>query len=385
MDLYSLSVLIFIALLTVLVIKDRKKFKREFILLLRKTTRGKGFIIKLGTRFPNFWKAVGGVAVVVGFLVSIWIFSALVIATLENLTAEKAVPTVSLVLPSLSSKTVVGPGYILVSFWPFVIAAAILLLVHEGFHGIMAAREKVRIKSLGVGLLLVLPLAFVEPDEKQLKKKGAWPQLRVFAAGSFANFTTALVVWLILGMFYSGFFAPAGVAYTGLYEGFPAADANLTGIITGINGIPISSTEDLKAVLKDIGPKKRIKIRTMVIRDGEVENRTFSLTTAEDPNNKGKGFLGIGGVGNFQSIKEAYTGYKEYINFSVNVFFWVFLINLGVGAFNLLPIRFLDGGRMWEILLRRFVGKRAGDIVNVASYLLALIIFMNFFMGFGLM
>ena len=49
MDLYLVSVLIFAAILALWVYRDRKKFKRESIFLLRRTNRGKALLVKIGT------------------------------------------------------------------------------------------------------------------------------------------------------------------------------------------------------------------------------------------------------------------------------------------------------------------------------------------------
>ena len=71
MDWYLASVLVFIAVLAVLVYRDRHKFTRDSIFLLRRTQRGKDTVIRIGTTFPRFWKYVGFVSVVVGFIVSV--------------------------------------------------------------------------------------------------------------------------------------------------------------------------------------------------------------------------------------------------------------------------------------------------------------------------
>lgn len=397
MDFYILSIIVFIALLIVLIVKDKKKFKRDFIVLLRKTTRGREFIVRIGKTFPNLWKVLGNTAIFVGFMISIWTFWLIITTTLRNFLSEKAVPTVSIILPSFSSKPDIGLGYILVPFWQFIISAAVLIIVHEGLHGIMAARENVKIKSLGIGLLIFLPLAFVEPDERELRKKRLWSQLRVFASGSFANFIAGGFSLLLLsymlgvpfiGLFNvgnAGIFEPKGVYYGGIIEGYPAEKVNLTGVIVAINNTQINTVENLTHLLHSIGPNKTIIIHTIIMNDSVVKNKTFSMITAEDPNNKSKGFIGITMVRDFLDIKEDYKNYKYGINFFVSLFQWMFLINLGVGAFNLLPIRFLDGGRMWEVVLKRLIGNKAKEAVNGLSYFLGFVILLNLFLGFGLL
>jgi hypothetical protein len=181
MDLYLASVLIFASILALWVYRDRRKFKRESILLIRRTQTGRNALIRIGTSFPRFWKAVGFVSVAVGFIVSVLGLKMLVDNLMASIAAGAAVPSLALLLPSPTAEPVFGYGYLAVPFWYWIICIALLAIVHEGFHGIFTAREKTKIKSLGFGMLAVIPLAFVEPDEKQLEKKGVWPQLRVFS------------------------------------------------------------------------------------------------------------------------------------------------------------------------------------------------------------
>ncbi len=452
MDVYSLSVLVFIILLCLIVYRDRKNFRREFILLLRRTQKGREVLKKIAESHPGILKWMGNISVLIGFFASIWIFYQLLSITFENLLVPQPFPAAGLLLPSPSPEAQIGPGYFAVPFWYWIISIALLALVHEGFHGVMALREKVRIKSLGWGLLAVIPLAFVEPDENQLKRKPKIAQLRVFSAGSFANFCLAGVSFLMLSCLAYTCFQPIGVSFSGypgiklnqsdiltpvnlsgldpqeiialntthgilitragmlnlskkqieLYEDYPAFRVNLTGVIIRIENFTIREPEDLKKALFEIGPGKEIEIETL--------NRTYRLVTAAEPepefrpnlnlfllvvsehllpgisdyflpeetwsqiklkqkfwewasgspllegratgkleelqrkaeNAKRSGFLGISGVVARIEVLTGLEPYKPILDFFQGLLFWLFLINLGVGAFNLLPIRGLD-------------------------------------------
>jgi len=92
------------------------------------------------------------------------------------------------------------------------------------------------------------------------------------------------------------------------------------------------------------------------------------------------GFIGISSVYTKLEPIQELKAWSSSMEFLQGLLLWLFLINLGVGAFNLLPIRALDGGRMWEILLQRFTGKkRARRIINNVSTLLVFLIILNFF------
>ncbi len=463
MDWYVISIIIFILILALIVYKDRKNWTRDSILLIRKTSRTRNFLIRIGTGLPRFWLVVGGIAVVIGFFMSVYIFYMLIDILMKGIFIEP-VPGLALVLPSPTSELVIAPGVIGIPFWYWIISIALLVIVHEGSHGIFAARERVRIKSLGVGILAVIPLAFVEPDEKQLAKKKTWQQLRVFAAGSFANFVLAGVSVLIVSMMSISIFVPAGIAYQGLITDYPAAGVNLTGVIVGINSYTIKNNNDLSRALTEIGPNKGITIYTKVINGSETINKTFKFTTTEEPEpefkpdaytntiagleqaipgtiefsqsvsslfgggektwrsvqleikyweyinenypsltNKAnskitilegdldkyprKGFIGIyfNPAVNpvFMEIKPEFKSYSDFINFLSGLLFFLFLINLGVGAFNLLPLGPLDGGRMWKVVLDRYIPKHSKNIFKVLSYITLLVILFNFALVFS--
>ncbi len=377
-----LSVVIFVAVITVILYKDRENVERQSILFLRKTQRGKNFIIKLGTSFPRFWKVVGTIGVVVGFFMSFYITYFITGITITNFTAKKPTSPLALILPSPSQETVAVPGVIGVPFWYWIISLALLIVVHEGLHGIIAASERVRIKSLGWGVLAVLPLAFVEPDEKQLEKKSTWTQLRVFAAGSFANFLLAGVVAVSFMVFFSNVFVAGGVAYRGVYADYPAAKANLTGVIVRIDSYNISTIHDLERALSEAGPEKNITIVTMIIKNDSREFKEFHLTTTHDPENQSRAFIGITGVSQYSEVRPEYAAYSGIIFFLNDLLAFIFLINVGVGAANLMPIGPLDGGRMWGIVLRKYAPKIEKPAIKAISYAMAMMLLLN--IGFAL-
>lgn len=364
MDLYLLSVISFAVILALLVWKDRKNFKRDGILLLRRTKFGRGFIRRTGRRFPRFWKVLGTIGVFFCFGASIYIFYFLIERLVGFLMFPASMPPLGVVLPTPAATGTIAPGVFLVPFWHWIISITVLVLVHEGLHGIMSAMEKTRIKSLGVGILAILPLAFVEPDEKQLEKKGSWAQLRVFAAGSWANFMTAGVVLAAFTLFISSIYIPLGVGFTALHEGYPAYQVNMTGVITRIEQVEIKTYQDLNRTMAGIMPGRGITIYTAVLKgDGSYEENIYSLTTTERPDNLSSGgYIGIAGLSNVQTLKDGFIPYTAPLQFIGGLLAFLLIINLGVGLFNLLPLKPLDGGRMWEILIKKVAPKR-GDMI----------------------
>lgn len=94
---------------------------------------------------------------------------------------------------ALSSVAPVVPG-ITLPFLEGIAAIIIVAIVHEVAHGVLAATEKLHVKSSGVLLFGFLPIgAFVEPDEEKFKKIELWKKRRILVAGSSSNFYFFLV------------------------------------------------------------------------------------------------------------------------------------------------------------------------------------------------
>lgn len=382
-DPYFLSVIAFIVILALVVYKDRRKVERQGVLLLRKSQLGKRGIVQLGERWPRFWKWFGNVGVAVGFAGSLWILWTLLEVTWKALVL-RAAPGFALVLPSLTSETVVLPGVVAPPFWYWIISIGLLVVVHEGMHGVLAAAQRIRIKSLGLGLLAVIPLAFVEPDEKQLTKRPVMEQMRVFAGGSFANFILAAIALGLGALLVASAFAPAGVLVSGTTEGYPAAAANLSGIIVSVAGREVRNVTELGAAMDALAPGSAVVVET-VKKPGAAERTRYELTAAEDPKKSGSAFLGVTfnpSAANTKAVRGELGAWKGPIGFVEGLLFFLFFINLGVGAFNLLPIKGLDGGRMWELVFLRLGKGRGRKVLNATTWILILLILVNFALVF---
>jgi len=59
------------------------------------------------------------------------------------------------------------------------------------------------------------------------------------------------------------------------------------------------------------------------------------------------------------------------------VFIWIYIFNLGIGLINLLPIKPLDGGLVFEELLSR--NKKSQVIVRIVSSTMLFLLLFNIF------
>ena len=98
------------------------------------------------------------------------------------------------------------------------------------------------------------------------------------------------------------------------------------------------------------------------------------------------GTPGTGGVVSNAVIKPELAEFEELIVFVLGLMTFIFLINFGVGMFNLMPAKPLDGGRMWDALLKRYLPKHANRIMKMVGWIVLLIILLLFasaFVPFG--
>jgi membrane-associated protease RseP (regulator of RpoE activity) len=301
-------------------------------------------------------------------------------------------PGVQIALPVPSSQMIVGPGFIGIPFWFWIIIIATILIPHEMFHGIIARAEKIKLKDVGLLLLAIFPGAFVEPDDKQVEKSKLMTKLRIFSAGSFINILIGIsVIFLVQSLLW----APNvnGILITNVIEATPASQIGLRPgmVLESINGkemnigfydysflvlmIPKSNTENITSYLSGLVLAKRLEeYKPGDVVTLRVSGADYSIELGENP-----------------TIKDfPYIGINSRINVSdVGLFLVVFPIlgmiaSLGilVGIFNILPIYPLDGGLIVKAIAEKYFKKKGNKITMAITYFLVLAIIYTFVSGF---
>ncbi len=373
----------FFIVLSIILIKNRKKLKIEkmlfplFYMVLYRTKFGLKFMDKISKKFRKPIKIFGYVSIVFGFLGMALMFF-LIIWNTVNLIMEPEVTEggIALVLPFT---TIPGIGYLPFTQW--ILAIIILAIVHEFSHGIMARAHNLKLKSSGFAVFSIfvplIPAAFVEPDEKKLRKKPAKVQNSVFSAGPMSNIVLAGIILLlfIFVMFpiQSKMTEPIGFTFDVLNESSPAAKAGLETrmIITSFNGKNITDAyKFVKYMYYNSTVNETITLGT--------ENQTFNIVTEKIDN---RSMIGVYNVRNEVRFKERFLGIKD-------AFLWIYsflrilgLFNFFIGLFNLLPLGIVDGGRMIKVSLEKFMKKEKAmkiftliSTIVLVSILLGLIV-----------
>lgn len=284
-------------------------------------------------------------------------------------------PAVSIVIPGVEM-----PGSSI--YIPFVyglIALATVLVVHEFSHGIQAIGEKISIKSIGLLLFAILPGAFVEPDEDELKEAKRTSRLRVYAAGSVANITLALIAIILVSLISAGipsFFEEDGIAIDRIVSNSPSDGVLKEGmVLQSIDNHEINNSTDYIDMISSYRPGDNVTVQT--------DQGSYSLTLDKNPNNESRGFFGIQANKHFALTNNS-LGPLPWVLFEfLELFQWIFMLNLGIGLFNLLPLKPLDGGYMLEILLSyKLSEEQYKPVVNALSVVMAMIIVFSLIAGF---
>ncbi len=172
-----------------------------------------------------------------------------------------------------------------------------------------------------------------------------------------------------------------------LYDDAPALKNNLSSIILEINGKKISSLEVFREELSKYSPGKRITVKTKGENIKETE-----IVLGKNPANESLPFLGVvvptssksnGILRNISALlffKNSSTYYESNIGvageFIYYLLWWIFLINILVGLFNMLPLGILDGGRFFYLTILGIAKNE--KIAKKIHFLVTSLIFMMF-------
>jgi membrane-associated protease RseP (regulator of RpoE activity) len=442
--------LLFIIFVSTFLYKKRKNITVEKPLILYRTKFG----IKLINKIAKKKKLLGFLEKVVIFfgyvLMFVGLFMVYLIVKIIVFTPEKYfgiinAPPIFPLIPyftNIFDVKILPPFYF--TYWIIIIAVA--TISHEFFHGIFFKKEGVKIKSTGFAFLGPFLAAFVDPEEKDIKKVKNHKQLAAISAGTFANLLVAILFSLISLLFISFAFVPAGatfsvytfsqinvssiegitnntllidgINFTGIksnnktyfldedtleevnngnhsviyaFDDTPAIRNKLRGAIIGFEDIEIKNNEHLSKVISLYSPGDNVTIKTLF--NNSVEEYNITLIARQD--DKTKPYIGIASyqmnfLGKILSKILLLGDYKprfanDLIIFIRDLLYWLILINLGMAFFNMVPSSVLDGGRFFYITMLSITKseKFAGYSYKiVSSLILAILLFITIIWGF---
>ena len=357
---YKAIILFYLAIIIFLITKRKSLDFQAKIIVLYRMKWGLKLIEKVSTKFREAIILLGYIGVGAGYVGLVFISVILIKNLYDLITTPTAVNGVSLVLPGINV-----PGMGVLPFWYWILAIFTIALVHEFSHGIVARAHKIPVNNTGIVLLGPIIGAFVEPDEEKLRKEKDIKQYSVLAAGSFSNILLAIVALLLLNFCFAPLqdlmVEPTGFTFDN-YDGtnLPFEQAGIVPgtLITGIDGKETLQFQEFSTDLTCLNPGDKIIINTAT--------QSYPLTLGTSPYDPEQGYLGIKEIHNEVAVKEKYEqgiwnviyNFVDWINGFLR---WLFILSLGIGLFNLLPLPIVDGGRMLQVYLHKSKGKEKGE------------------------
>ena len=320
------------------------------------------------------------VSVIAGFLMMGFAFWFL----FSNITNYFVQPT------EFAELTVLIPGVTLTSgsaIMYFLLSIPIVLVIHEGAHGIVGVMEKIGIKTGGFAIFIAMFAGFVEPDEEQFSKAKKISRLRLIGAGPTSNvifafalgailFTNPMFAMVVPEPFLSSFYEEAedGVLVLSLIEGGGAQQAGIqeNDVIIGINDVNIASAMDLQK--NPVEPGDTVNVT--IVRDGS--EIVIPVTIMASPDDPERGLIGI--MRNDQPPQPIYNiidwGLDTPMGFQFSMFLlWLWMISFFIGIINMLPLPILDGGKFIHTIIEGKISEKAVNGTMIAIYAFTFITF----------
>jgi len=353
---------------------EKHGFELKAYSLTYKNTQVQSVLSKILTRTRRGIRVFADVSVVAGFLMMGFAFWFL----LNNLSNFFVEPT------EFAELTVLIPGVTLTSASAiayFLLSIPIVLVIHEGAHGIVASLEKIKIKTGGFAVFIALFAGFVEPDEEEFDKAKKISKLRVIGAGATSNviFAFALGALLLTNPIFAlilpeplvewFYDAPDGVLVISIIPDSGAEKAGLQSgdLITAINGVVIITPLDFQKI--DLKPGETVTVT--VQRNGQqLQLPVEIMPSPDDPN---RGLVGI--------MRDNALSYKPVYNFiewdpQVSMFLlWLWMISFFIGIINMLPLPILDGGKFIYTIIEKKASEQKIKVIMWAIYAFTFVLF----------
>ena len=353
---------------------EKHGFELKAYSLTYKNTQVQSVLSKILTRTRRGIRVFADISVVAGFLMMGFAFWFL----LNNLSNFFVEPT------EFAELTVLIPGVTLTSASAiayFLLSIPIVLVIHEGAHGIVASLEKIKIKTGGFAVFIALFAGFVEPDEEEFDKAKKISKLRVIGAGATSNviFAFALGALLLTNPIFAlvlpeplvewFYDAPDGVLVISIIPDSGAEKAGLQSgdLITAINGVVIITPLDFQKI--DLKPGETVTVT--VQRNGQqLQLPVEIMPSPDDPN---RGLVGI--------MRDNALSYKPVYNFiewdpQVSMFLlWLWMISFFIGIINMLPLPILDGGKFIYTIIENKASEQKINGIMWAIYAFTFVLF----------
>jgi len=368
----SIFVLLLVWIIILVIAKilklERKGFELKPFMIMYKNHNVESTLDKILSISRNGVKIFSNIGVISGILMmgfALWFL----INNLNNFFLDnKEFSEVTLLIPGVTIRSTPNIVY-------FLLAAPIVLVIHEVAHGIVARLENIKVKSGGFAIIIALIAGFVEPEEDSFSKSRRLSKMRVIAAGSTSNILFSFIIAALLifnpsfgnilelmspdlrGVFYNN---PSGVQVIQVIEGYGAEKAGMlkNDVIIAVNNVKVSTPEELANI--ELKPNEVADVT--ILRGKEVIDLKVEVMPSKD--NPEKGLLGI--------IRSAYPYFPPKVNAWIpwpepvfSFLLWLWMLSFFIGIFNMLPLLILDGEKYIMTMLEGKVSNRKFTAIKI--------------------
>ncbi len=372
----NLSFFLFVVFLSIFLFVKRKKVEIQgsfpfLYMILYKTSFGLDKMKEWSRKHPKIFSFLSRYSIFIGIsgiFVSIFMMIWGVFYIVKNNIGSGG----GLVLPIQTKSGMNGVIPIFyVPFWYWILALFVLVVVHEFAHGVIAEKHRVKVKSSGFAfgalLLPIMPAAFVEPDEKKLKKAKPITQIAVFGAGSASNFLFGflfLLVWMFLLVpFVTSTMTTGGIFFSNVMNQSGLNNYNVSsGYLVGINNF--TDKNNMLVKIQNFSVNQTINV---TIRNLNNVTKTYTIKTFADKRNSSRAMIGISGIHFILKDKKGFERLGNLPLYIEKLFYYLWILNLGIGIMNLLPLWITDGGQITRVLLETKLKKKLA--ISIYNYI----------------
>lgn len=361
-------------------------------LAMWRTEKGVGLLDRIANRAKRLWSGFGILSGVLGVTLMIGFLGYLLFRVVQLLVKILG-PTVTPQLPSGAATKIVPLPGINIPFLVGAIGLVAAIFVHEGAHGLVMRNLKIKVKKVGLVLLVLIPGAFVEQDDEDFEKAGPIKRIKVASAGPIANILLAIVCFGLILLLIN---PNPGVPIRKVVDNTPADQAGLRAgsRIVSINGTDFFNYGRFSSFMDNTRPGQEIALDT--------EEEQYLIVLSEHPYDNDVGYIGVRpGTGPIRESRLVHPEYffffipsttifgplifaEDYYKtdvpwFIIRMLNWIYSLNVLIAIFNLLPLGPLDGGHVMEGVADKITsGRKKSALIGVAGALTIFLIMMNF-------
>ncbi len=272
----------------------------------------------------------------------------------------------------------------------FLVAIGLSVVVHEIAHAIVALREGVAVRSWGIGIVLLVPIAFVELDEESFSRASAFSKLKTLCAGIAANAGLALVA-LAIAFALSFVASSMNIHSLVMIERVDCSicsntscPAQVYGLKPGyfvlyVNGTPINSFEDMSRILRS-SRLGSVLVFTLCRGDGVCFNRSVKLFSYRTINGLKIPCLGV----ELTLVPAKIVNGRPYTSPEVSLLIEIeryleatYVVSLSLFVLNAVPLVITDGSKALRVALssrpRALMLLKAVEALNIAMIVVGVV------------